>query len=74
MNTTPRDPKVPIPTVPEDIVLQGTTDKVFELTTIETPIDEVPSILSPLILMLMVLSTLAILMMMGIISLVSLRE
>ena len=43
VNTTPGDPKVPIPTVPEDIVLQGTTDKVFELTTIETPIDEVPS-------------------------------
>ena len=43
VNTTPGDPKVPIPETPEVIEITGDTEEVFELATIETPIEEVPS-------------------------------
>ncbi|MGB1979789.1 MAG: BspA family leucine-rich repeat surface protein [Flavobacteriaceae bacterium] len=47
VNTTPGDPKVPIPETPEVIEVSGQSLQVFELATIETPIEEVsPDLIS----------------------------
>ena len=47
VNTTPGDPKVPIPETPETIVVGGDTEQVFELATIETPLGQVsPDLIS----------------------------
>ena len=43
VNTTAGDPKVPIPETPEVIEVQAGGEEVFELATIETPVDEVPA-------------------------------
>ena len=43
VNTTAGDPKVPIPETPETIEIQANTGEVFELATIETPLEEVPA-------------------------------
>ena len=47
VNTTPGDPKVPIPEAPEVIEVSGESQQVFELATIETPVEEVsPDLIS----------------------------
>jgi gliding motility-associated-like protein len=47
VNTTPGDPKVPVPETPEVIEVSGQSLQVFELATIETPIEEVsPDLIS----------------------------
>ena len=47
VNTTPGDPKVPIPETPEVIEVGNNTEQVFELATIETPVAEVsPDLIS----------------------------